>query len=97
MDTANAELAQHAGVHYSTICVQALKTDSAPCGACRLPPGLAIPRLGIPRLPRGVESAYSRLPRTRLAVASAQSREVALFVGASGSCRRGLHLNDSAF
>src|SRR3990172_2484615 len=49
----------------------------------------AIPRLGIPRLPPGVESASSR-PAYRV-VARKQFREVALFVGASGSCRRGLH------
>jgi hypothetical protein len=54
---------------------------------------IAIPRLGIPRLPAG---GGKRLlaPGTKCRVgACKQFGEVALFEGASGSCRRGLHLH----
>ena len=58
----------------------------------QLKPLLSIPRLGIPRLPPGRKASLTHAYKRRNRVgASAQAREVALFKGATGSCRWGLH------
>ena len=57
---------------------------------CRLPPPRAIPRLGIPRLPPGVESAYSRVARPRGRECAVPGGRVVQ--GASGSLPEGAPL-----